>query len=105
MKLIYTKDGEAVADHWAEKFILCLDSDERAGRLQTAEIANEVVILVARVLHAEGRLCKTPVFAFDNALFLPNKFGRMVEQPTGFCDTYNNLYDRLMGIRKREDEQ
>jgi hypothetical protein len=95
MKLIYTKDGEAVADQWAEKFVLCLDIDERAGRPQTAEIANEVVILAARTLHVEGRLCKTPLLVFEDALFLPDKNGKIAEWPPGFCDTYSNLHSRL----------
>lgn len=86
-------NGTPVADGMAE--MLVLDMFERG--FTHYKTGSENLILATRALIADGKLPHTEIqFLFKGQIIKPNKDGRCMEWPSGFCDCANDWLMRLL---------
>jgi hypothetical protein len=86
-------NGIPVADGMAE--MLVLDMFKRG--FTHYKTGSENLILATRALIADGKLPHTEIqFLFKGEIIKPDKYGRSLEWPVGFCDCINDWLSRLL---------
>ena len=95
----YHRDGETVADHWAESFVWAKVKEHNDYGDMSVVIANGLVIDTFRALINEGKINHEQIrFLFNGKYLHPDKNGRISNWPVGFCDCIDDVLDRLLGL-------
>lgn len=94
--LIYNEEGLLVADKKAINWVKGLKGKEDGFKV---EVGSDAVFMAARVLVLEGFYTPEEIqFKYNDAILPINKDGRMNESPVGFCDTFDDMLDRLLKL-------
>lgn len=100
----YHEKGSSVSDFHAEQYVLEIIElyDECDRDDLTKTVSNGLVVDVFRALIKEGKLDHQQIrFLFNGGYLYPNENGSISEWPIGFCDQFDNVMDRILGLNSR----
>ena len=101
LKIIYSQDGEHMADRTVKSWVSNLVNNYVEGVDLTIIVSNELIVETIRVEVKHGNIdCKEVLFfngEDDEFGIKIDRGGYLDEWPEGFCDFRDNILETLLG--------